>query len=280
MGVAVKTNVRRLLRQYGLRPDKRLGQHFLADARLLARIAEAAELTPQDTVVEIGAGIGNLTRHLAARAGRVIAVEIDPRLRLPLLHQTEDFPNVEPVFADFLELDLQQLVGQGPYVVVGNLPYVITSPIFHKLLEEGPRPTRMTVLVQKEVAERIAAGPGKMNLLGLAVQVHGRPEVLFTVPSGAFVPPPQVASALVRVDMYPQPLLPEPRRGRLFRLARAAFGQRRKQLVNTLAPLLGGKDRARQVLEQAGVSPSARPEDLGLEDWLRLLQAAEAAGFG
>ncbi len=263
-------NVRQLLRQYGLRPDKRLGQHFLADARLLERIAQAARLQPQDVVLEIGAGIGNLTAALAASGATVYAVEVDPRLRLVLTHQTERFPNVHRIFADFLELDLRALLGERPYIAVGNLPYVITAPILEKLLQEGPRPQRLVVLVQKEVAERITAGPGAMNLLGLMVQLYGEPELLFTVPSGAFVPPPQVASALVRVDVAPRPRLPEDEIPAFLRMARAAFGQRRKQLANTLAPLLQGKDRARRYLEQAGIPPHTRPEDLGLDQWLAL----------
>ncbi len=262
--------VRQLLRQYGLRPDKRLGQHFLADERLLERIADAAELSPQDTVLEIGAGIGNLTVPLARRAGRVIAVEVDPRLRLLLTHQTEGCSNVQLVFQDILEVDLKELLQGEPYVAVGNLPYVITSPVIHKLLQEGPRPKRMVVLVQKEVAERMTAGPGNMNLLGLVVQLYGQPNMLFTVPSGAFVPKPQVASALVRADIFPHPRIPEEEIPAFLRLARAAFGQRRKQMGNTLAPLLGGKERARDLLAQAGIPPTTRPEDLDIEAWLRL----------
>ncbi len=273
----MKGQVRALLRQYGLRPDKRLGQHFLADARLLERIVDAASIAPQDTVLEIGAGIGNLTVPLAQRARRVIAVEVDPRLRLLLTHQTEDYPNIQLVFADFLDLDLRELVGDEPYLAVGNLPYVITSPVIHKLLQDGPRPQRLVILVQKEVAERITAGPGAMNLLGLVVQLYGVPEILFTVPSGAFVPKPQVASGLVRVEVYPEPRLPEEDIPDFLQLARTAFGQRRKQLVNTLASALGGKEAARVLLERAGIAPQTRPEDLGLEDWLRLWQVLKKA---
>lgn len=266
--------VRQLLRQYGLRPDKHLGQHFLADERLLERIAQAAELSPNDVVVEIGAGIGNLTAALARQGAQVYAVEVDSRLRLVLTHQTQSFSNVHLIFQDFLELDLQTLVGGKPYIAVGNLPYGLTAPILEKLLQHGPRPRRVVVLVQKEVAERMVAGPGQMNLLGLMVQLYGRPELLFTVPAGAFVPPPQVASALVRVEVSPQPRLLEAEIPAFLQLARVAFGQRRKQLVNTLAPVLGGKDQARRVLQRAGIPPNTRPEALDLEQWLALWHQA------
>lgn len=266
-------NVPKILRQYGIRPNKRLGQHFLADARVLERIAEAAEAGPEDTVLEIGAGIGNLTLYLARIAGRVYAVEVDERLLLPLRHLTEPYPNVQVIPADILRLNLHDLVPKHGYIAVGNLPYVITSPILTKLLQEGPQPRRLVVLVQKEVALRMTAGAGAMNLLGLMVQLYGRPEMLFTVPAWMFVPRPEVASALVRMDVYPQPRLPEEDIPAFLHLARTAFRQKRKQLANTLASLVeGGKERVARVLEDIGVSSQARPEDLDIEAWLNLFR--------
>jgi len=271
-------NVRKILRQYGIRPNKRLGQHFLADTRVLARIAEAAEAGPEDTVLEIGAGIGNLTVFLAHRAGRVYAVEVDERLLLPLRHLTEPYPNVQVIQADILRLNLRDLVAEHRYIAVGNLPYVITSPILEKVLQEGPRPRRLVALVQKEVAARMTAGAGAMNLLGLVVQLYGRPDMLFTVPAWMFVPRPEVASALVRVDIYARPRLPEQDIPAFLHLARAAFRQKRKQLANTLAGLVeGGKARVARALEAINLSPQARPEDLDMDAWLALYHALKPA---
>jgi len=265
------TDVRQILRRYGLEPRRELGQHFLVDARALARIVAAAELTADDAVLEIGAGVGNLTRLLAASAGRVVAVEIDRRF-LPVLEaELADCPNVHLVAGDILALDPSGLMGEGPYKVVANLPYAITSAVLRHLLEARIPPQRMVVTVQREVAERIVARGGRMSLLAVSVQFYGCPQLLFRLRPGAFYPPPEVESAVVRIDRHPEPPVEVTDVGWFFQVVRAGFSQPRKQLINSLASGLGiSPGEAASALREAGVDPRARAERLSLEDWARL----------
>lgn len=261
-----------LLRRHGLRPRKGLGQNFLGDRTLLARIADAAELDSSETVLEIGAGLGTLTRLLAERAGRVIAVEIDARL-LPVLHeQVGSLSNVRIVHGDALALDPGELVAPATeYKAVGNLPYYITSALLRHLLEATPRPRLLAVTVQREVAERILAGPGDMSLLSLGVQVYGVPRIVARLPAGAFYPRPQVDSALLRIDVADLPRVGDADVEAIFRLARAGFGQKRKTLRNALR---GGLDLpapyVEHALRAADIDPRRRAETLSLEEWARL----------
>jgi len=265
------TGVRQILRRYDLEPRRELGQHFLVDAGALARIVAAAELTADDAVLEIGAGVGNLTRHLAASAGRVVAVEIDRRF-LPVLEaELADRPNVHLVAGDILALDPSDLMGEGPYKVVANLPYAITSAVLRHLLEARIPPQRMVVTVQREVAERIVARGGRMSLLAVSVQFYGRPQLLFRLRPGAFYPPPEVESAVVRIDRHPEPPVEVTDVGWFFQVVRAGFSQPRKQLSNSLASGLGILPaEAASALGEAGVDPRTRAERLSLGDWARL----------
>jgi len=265
------TDVRQILRRHGLEPRRELGQHFLVDARALARIVAAAELTADDAVLEIGAGVGNLTRPLAASAGRVVAVEVDRRF-LPVLEaELADCPNVHLVAGDILALDPSDLMGEGPYKVVANLPYAITSAVLRHLLEARIPPQRMVMTVQREVAERIVARGGRMSLLAVSVQFYGRPQLLFRLRPGAFYPPPEVESAVVRIDRHPEPPVEVTDVGWFFQVVRAGFSQPRKQLSNSLASGLGiSPGEAVSALREAGVDPRARAERLSLEDWARL----------
>ena len=265
------TDVRQILRRHGLEPRRELGQHFLVDARALARIVAAAELTADDAVLEIGAGVGNLTRLLAASAGRIVAVEIDRRF-LPVLEaELADCPNVHLVAGDILALDPSDLMGEGPYKVVANLPYAITSAVLRHLLEARIPPQRMVVTVQREVAERIVARGGRMSLLAVSVQFYGRPQLLFRLRPGAFYPPPEVESAVVRIDRHPEPPVEVTDVGWFFQVVRAGFSQPRKQLSNSLASGLGiSPGEAVSALREAGVDPRTRAERLSLEDWARL----------
>jgi len=258
------------LHRAGLRLKKGLGQNFLVDEAALARIAQAAELTSADTVLEIGAGVGNLTRHLAASGAQVVAVEIDERL-LGLLEETVGgLGNVRVVPGDILKLRLDRLIENsqaGRYIAVGNLPYYITSAVIERLLESDPRPASLVLTVQWEVAERICARPGRMSLLAVSVQYFGQPEILERLLAGSFAPAPEVDSAIVRIAVYPE--IPPPAERRVFfRVAKAGFSQRRKQLVNSLAGGLAlPRGEVLTALDRAGVEATRRAETLSLDEW-------------
>ncbi len=264
-----------LLRTWGLHPDKRLGQNFLVDEVALRRIVEAAGVESGDAVLEIGPGLGSLTRHLATRASRVVAVEKDARLLPPLKSVLADYDNVRIVLGDILQIPVPSLMAAEDYLVVANIPYYITSAVFRHLLGSSPRPRRIVLTVQREVAERICAPPGKMSLLALSVQVYGEPRVAARVPAGAFHPVPKVDSAVVRVEMLPQPRIPAAQLPLFFRLAKAGFSQKRKTLLNALS---GGmrwpKSVTRACLEAAAVAPAARAQALDWPAWARLTNAA------
>jgi 16S rRNA (adenine1518-N6/adenine1519-N6)-dimethyltransferase len=235
-----------LLRQAGIPARKSLGQNFLVDERMLGRIADCADLASGDVVLEIGAGLGSLTRHLARRAGQVIAVEIDSSLVSILRGVIANYANVHLVEGDILALDPTVLTAPfaaESYLVVANLPYYITSAALRYLLEAARRPRRMILTVQTEVADRICATPGSMSLLSLSVQYFGRPQVAFRIPADCFFPVPKVDSAVIRVDLevYEEGSAAENRA--FFRVARAGFSQRRKQLHNALSAGLAVEDR-------------------------------------
>jgi 16S rRNA (adenine1518-N6/adenine1519-N6)-dimethyltransferase len=255
-----------LLHQYGLRPRKGLGQNFLLDESALREIVSVADLGPDDCVLEIGPGLGSLTRHLALAARIVTAVELDRDLFAPLKKVLAPYKNVRLVQGDILALDPSALVDASGYVVVANIPYYITSAVIRHLLEHSPRPRRIVLTVQKEVARRICAVPGDMSLLALSVQVYGRPTIAARIPAEAFYPAPSVDSAVVRMDIYPEPAIPSTLLETFFRLAKAGFGQKRKTLRNSLASLLG-REGAESLLAAAGIDPMRRAETLTLEEW-------------
>jgi 16S rRNA (adenine1518-N6/adenine1519-N6)-dimethyltransferase len=279
-----------LLRRHHLRPDKKLGQNFLVDTHALQQVVTASELKGGETVLEVGAGLGSLTRLLAQHARSVVAVELDGRL-IPVLEEIlAPFINVRLVHGDILQLDPASLVCETgaepkmsrpnddqPYLVAANIPYYITSALLRHLLEAPVKPSRLILTVQEEVAARITAQTGQpcpsssMSLLALSVQVYGSPRVMGHIPAGAFYPVPQVDSAVVRVDLYPQPLFPPPVLDVFFRLAKAGFSQKRKTLRNSLAAGLGmAKEETASLLESAGIDPQRRAETLSLEEWRSL----------
>lgn len=273
----VSLPVAQLLRQFGLRPDKTLGQNFLHDEAALGKIAAAADLQPDDSVLEIGPGLGALTRHLAHAARQVVAVELDRRLEPVLRYVLRDFSNVQIVWGDILKQDLSALPLDDGYLVAANIPYYITSAILRHLLEAEHKPRRMVLTVQKEVAERILARNGKMSLLALSVQIYGRPKLAGRIPAGAFYPPPKVDSAVLAVDLYPEPQVPASQLDDFFRLIKAGFGQKRKTLRNTLsAGLRLSKEQAVAVLKAAGIEPQRRAETLALAEWRALVSAWRA----
>jgi 16S rRNA (adenine1518-N6/adenine1519-N6)-dimethyltransferase len=280
-------NTRRLLEQWDLRPSKGLGQNFLVDQAALDRIVAAAELTREDVVLEVGAGLGTLTSRLAQSAGHVVAVELDQRLLPVLESELAGIENVTLVRGDILELDPQTLLTpisnlQSPtsnlqYTVVANLPYYITSAVLRHLLEARLKPRRMVVTVQREVAERIVAQPGQMSLLAVSVQYYGRPRLLFRIKPGSFYPSPGVTSAVVRIDLYVAPATPAVDTDAFFRIVRAGFAQRRKQLHNALAAGLGrSRDEVAAQLNRAGVDPQRRAQTLSLEEWRQVTRALTA----
>ena len=263
-----------LLSNHNLKPDQRLGQNFLVDEGALAKVSAASQAGPDDQVLEIGAGVGSLTRYLARRAGRVVAVEIDERF-LPLLGEVlAPFSNVKVVQGDILQLDPAELMDGQPYLVAANIPYYITSAVIRHLLEPWVRPLRMVLTVQHEVAQRICASPGKLSLLALSVQVYGEPRIMARIPAGAFYPVPKVDSAVVQVNLAPEPQIPEAQLDLFFRLAKAGFSQKRKTLRNALAAGLAWEPgRAAELLESANLDPRRRAETLAIPEWGNLVQS-------
>lgn len=263
-----------LLRSQGLMPRKGLGQNFLTDPAVLDKVVDAAGVTADDTVLEIGPGLGSLTRHLARAARQVTAVEIDGNL-IPLLQQVlAAESNVRVIHADILELDPAEIMGADPYLVVANIPYYITSAILRHLLDSSNRPQRLVLTMQREVAERICAAPGDLSLLALSVQVYGSPRPALRIPAGAFYPPPNVDSTTLRIDLHPRPRIPTEQLDAFFRLAKAGFSQKRKTLRNALSGGLGIKaEQGALLLQAAQIDPQRRAETLAIEEWARLTAA-------
>ena len=251
-------------------PKKSLGQHWLKDPEILADIAEAAELTSDDVVLEIGPGLGTLTSRLLARANSVTAVEFDADLARKLPGQ---FPGkkLTVVNQDILQFDLNQLPKN--YKVVANVPYYITSKIVEKLMTAENKPSIAVLLVQKEVAERIAAEAGNMNILSVSVQIFVETELDIEVPRRFFTPPPKVDSQVVVLRTRDNPLIASENQKDFFRVVKAGFSAKRKKLRSSLSGGLGiDKSVAEELLKNAGISPDARAEDLAIEDWKRLLK--------
>jgi 16S rRNA (adenine1518-N6/adenine1519-N6)-dimethyltransferase len=267
-------NAAAILKRYGLRADKRLGQNFLQDESVLEKIAAAAEILEDDCVLEIGPGLGSLTRHLAVAARLVTAVELDRDLLIPLQAVLAPHPNVRVVQGDILEQNISELVDRPNYIVAANIPYNITSAIIRHLLESDPKPRRVVLTIQKEVAERICAQPGDLSLLALSVQVYGQPRIAAKIPAGAFYPAPNVDSAILRIDIYDQPLIPQELLATFFKLIKAGFGQKRKTLRNSLsAGLHISPQNAEALLTSANIDPMRRAETLSIEEWKGLCEA-------
>ncbi len=260
-----------LLRQYGLHATKSMGQNFLEDPEALKRIAEAAEIGSNDTVLEIGPGLGSLTRYLAALAREVVAVELDPRF-IPILKSTLRLYHITRIVqGDILQLTPAELGLPDKYIVAANIPYNITSAVLRHLLSDQAKPMRMVLTVQEEVARRLCEAPPDMSLLALSVQVHGKPEIMHRIPAGAFYPPPKVDSAVVRIDMYEAPRIQEELLPVFFSLSKAGFSQKRKTLRNALSAGLRIKPaEAAELLQRTGIDPMRRAETLDLGEWERL----------
>lgn len=293
--LATPTATAEIIKKYGFAFQKKFGQNFLIDANIVNKIIVLSEITKNDCVVEIGPGIGTMTQYLAEKAGQVIAVEIDKNL-IPILNETlGEYDNVTIINGDILKVDIRQITeqaaeqeaeeksGRRPIKVVANLPYYITTPIIMGLFESNVSLSSVTIMVQKEVAERMQAGPGTKDYgaLSLAVQYYARPEIVLNVPSTCFMPRPGVGSAVIRLQKYEEPPVNVKDEKKMFSLIRAAFNQRRKTLANALAngftyigpngnPVTVSRQDVYEALEKMNLDQSIRGEALCLEQFAEL----------
>ncbi|WP_078593264.1 16S rRNA (adenine(1518)-N(6)/adenine(1519)-N(6))-dimethyltransferase RsmA [Evansella clarkii] len=278
--IATPKRTKEILERFGFSFKKSLGQNFLIDTNILNRIVDAAEVTESTGVIEIGPGIGALTEQLAKRAQKVVAFEIDQRL-IPILKETlSSYPHVEVINEDVLKADVKQVVS-GKFqegedlAVVANLPYYVTTPILMKLLEENLPVRTIVVMVQKEVADRIAAGPGTKDYgsLSIAAQYYADADTAFTVPKTVFVPQPNVDSAILRLTIRDTPPVQVEDEAFFFEMVRASFAQRRKTLLNNMSRHFGEdleKSEVEKVIQEAGIDPKRRGESLHMEEFAAL----------
>ena len=271
-----------VLQKYNFVFQKKFGQNFLIDTHVLDKIIRSAEITKDDFVLEIGPGIGTMTQYLACAAGKVVAVEID-RALIPILEDTlEGYDNVTVINDDVLKVDIAKLTeeqnGGKPIKVVANLPYYITTPIIMGLFEKRVPVKSITVMVQKEVADRMQTGPGSKDYgaLSLALQYYAKPYIVANVPPNCFMPRPKVGSAVIRLDRFEKPPVEVKDENQMFRIIRASFNQRRKTLANGLrnsAELDFTKEKIEKAIETLGKGPSVRGEALTLEEFAKLSDA-------
>ena len=270
--IAQREVTRHILNRFGIRTQKKLGQHFLVDETVVRRIADSLELKPDMPVLEIGPGIGTLTQFLAMTGARVTAVELDRRCIEIMGTTLKAYDNIRIVQGDVLTLDFTELMGSGPFQIAGNLPYYITTPIVMKILEGHVPAEKMVFMVQKEVADRMVSGPGTKDYgaLSVAVQYHTEAVKLFEVPSTAFMPPPAVDSAVILCTKRAQPPVDIPSEKLFFRVVRAAFGQRRKTLANALQGGGFSREDVTAMLQQTGIKGERRGETLSLDEFAAL----------
>ena len=248
---------------------KSLGQNFLVDRRVRSKIVEAADISPTDTILEVGPGRGFLTKALAERAGHVVAVELDDVLIPRLREAFSEYDNVDIVEGDARIIDIDSLVETATgYKVVANLPYYAATPIVRRFLESQHKPTTLVVMVQREVGREMTAPPGKMGILSVATQVYGSPRIVTSVPPKAFRPSPNVTSAVLRIDTYAEPAVAFESSEKFFTLVRAAFSAPRKQIHNSLKNGLGvDPDEVMALLRNAGIAPTRRAQTLSIDEW-------------
>ena len=270
--IAQREVTRHILNRFGIRTQKKLGQHFLVDESVVRRIAESLELKADMPVLEIGPGIGTLTQFLAMTGARVTAVELDRRCIEIMGTTLKAYNNIRIVQGDVLNLDFAELMGTGPFQIAGNLPYYITTPIVMKILEGQVPAEKMVFMVQKEVADRMVSAPGskEYGALSVAVQYHTKAVKLFEVPSAAFMPPPAVDSAVILCTKRAQPPVDVPSEKLFFRVVRAAFGQRRKTLANSLQGGGFSKEEVTAMLQETGIKGERRGETLSLDEFAAL----------
>ena len=262
-----------VLKRFHIRADKSLGQNFLQDSSALEKIALAAEIQADDCVLEIGPGLGSLTRYLAVSAKEVTAIELDRDMLAPLKAVLTPYQNVRVIYGDILKTSVSEVINTPDYLVAANIPYYITSAVIRHLLESDPKPRRIVLTIQKEVAERICAKAGDLSLLALSVQVYGKPSLAAIIPADAFHPAPKVDSAILRIDIYKEPLIPNDLLKTFFDLIKAGFSQKRKTLRNSLSSgmHISTKD-SEALLTSANIDYMRRAETLSIEEWNNLCQ--------
>ena len=269
--VIPQLQVRNILRKHGIKPKKGLGQNFLQDEHHLSKIISIANISKTDTVLEIGPGLGSLTRYLAVHASEVIAVELDHNLIDILKNTMVTNENVKYINKDILKVDIDELMSNSPYIVVANIPYYITSHLIRHLLESTNKPDRIVLTIQHEVALRICSKPPDMNLLALSIQVYGEPTIRSRIPAGAFFPMPSIDSAVININLYPTPVIPPPYTEIFFQLAKAGFKQKRKSLRNSLsAGLSKPKPEIDAMLKRSEIDSKRRAQSLSLDEWKKL----------
>ena len=264
-----------ILKAFGLRMSKKLGQNFLIDASIVQGIVDAAEIKPGDRVLEIGPGIGTLTQGLAEAGAEVKAVELDKKLPAVLAETLKAYDNVTVIPGDILKVNIKEIMGEGPFKVAANLPYYITTPILMTLLERHLPITHMVTMVQKEVADRMIAKPGSRiyGALSVAVQYYTEPQIVLDVPPRSFIPAPEVDSVVIACKVRENPAVKVISEKMFFRVVKAAFGQRRKTLANALRGGGFPKEQVRDVMESAGIDPTRRGETLSLAEFAVLADA-------
>ena len=264
--------IKELLKKYGLHPTKALGQNFLMDENILDKIIESAGVSAEDFVIEVGPGLGVLTKKLAKEARKVTAIELDNGL-IPLLQkELADYKNVEIIHQDALKFTPPN----EPYKVVANIPYYITSPLISHFLRSESRPSEMVLLMQKEVADKICAKEGKLNVLAIHVQVFGKPHITARVSKGSFYPEPKIQSAILEIEMFEKPLVDGSNEdlNHFFKIVHAGFSHKRKTLLNSIQRgIVIDPAKVKAALIAAEIDPSARAQHLSIEDWVRLAKA-------
>jgi 16S rRNA (adenine1518-N6/adenine1519-N6)-dimethyltransferase len=276
--VKMALNTKELIKKYGIKLTKSLGQNFLTDDNVVRRIVDTAEITKDDLVMEIGPGIGSMTGELASRAGKVIAVEIDKYLIPALKDNLKEFSNLEIINQDIMKVNVREITDSGHNMrikVAANLPYYITTPIIMKLLEEENDIELMVFMVQKEVAQRMVAKPGGKDYgaLSVAVQYYAQPEIVFDVPPHCFVPQPEVDSTIIKLKKNTTPPVSLKDKDMFFKVVKASFGQRRKTLLNALTNSGGfnkSKEEIREILINLNINENARGETLSIEQFASL----------
>lgn len=273
MNLANPQAIRHLFLQHHIRPQKNCGQNFLIDKTVLGQLIKSAKLKSTDTVLEVGAGLGTITQELVKHVSRVIAVELDNNL-IPILRQnTRHAKNVMLISGDILKLNLKECgMLNAKYRIVANLPYNITSRFIRNMLTQSPKPKDMTLIIQREVADRICAKPGEdMSLLSVSVQFYAKPKILEYIRPENFWPKPEVESAIIKINNIKTPANVNEKK--FFQIARLGFSARRKMLKNNLfAGLKLGESEIQKILASVGLNPRARPQDLSIQDWIRLSQ--------